>query len=790
MASDEPDTASPGDFEPTTRSAHGASASQQTIDGYRLLERVGSGGMGEVYRALQLQPIERTVALKVIKRGMDTRDVITRFEAERQALALMDHPNIAKVFAAGSTPEGRPYFVMEYVRGIPITAYADKPKLTTEQRLELLITLCEGVQHAHQKSIIHRDLKPSNVLVTIQDDKSVPKIIDFGVAKATSRKLTEKTMYTALGELIGTPEYMSPEQAEMTGEDIDTRTDVYSLGVILYELLVGALPFEPAELRRAGFEGIVRTIREQDPPRPSTKLGILAERATAVAQARRTVPEKLRGRLRGDLDWITMRALEKDRTRRYGSAAELAADIARHLRHEPVAAGPPSAMYRTRKFVRRHRVGVGFASVLVVLLAVLAVTMTVQAGRIARERDRANTQAMRANEEAESAREVTEFLVGLFDVSDPRVSLGDTIEAREILDLGAARIEAGEVERAPLLQARLLETMGRVYQNLGEYDRAGTLLEKALAMRRREQGERHADVGRALGRLGWLRGYYQSRLVEGKPFLLEALSIQSEAYGPRHVETGWALYYLGSALSWQPDPCATVYLERARKVFEDTLGAESAPVSSCWADLSSYYVILGEYDRGLECAQRAAEINEKILLPGSPVIAISRMNVGNDLLNLGRCEEARPILEGALRILLESLGPDHDHTAMLLRVLSELHRCHGDYREAREKATRAAVVFRSTLGPDHLHYHAAQYELALIALETGRLSEADSLTRAVFEAIEGAYGRESLYFASLLEWRAWSLRKIRRQVEAAALLDSAQAIRQRWRNRLQKCDGV
>ncbi len=332
MAPDEqPDP--PGDPDLATRTAHGASFSQQVVDGYRLLEQVGSGGMGEVYRAEQVAPIERTVALKVIKRGMDTREVIARFEAERQALALMDHPNIAKVFAAGSTPEGRPYFVMEYVRGVPITTYADKHKLSTQERLELFIPLCDGVQHAHQKSIIHRDLKPSNVLVTIQDDRAVPKIIDFGVAKATSRKLTEKTMYTALGELIGTPEYMSPEQAEMTGEDIDTRTDVYSLGVVLYELLVGGLPFEPAELRGRGFEGIVRTIREQDPPRPSTKLGTLGAQATAVAQARRTAPDKLRSQLRGDLDWITMRALEKDRTRRYGSAAELAADVGRHLRH-------------------------------------------------------------------------------------------------------------------------------------------------------------------------------------------------------------------------------------------------------------------------------------------------------------------------------------------------------------------------------------------------------------------------------------------------------------------------
>ncbi|UCE03181.1 MAG: serine/threonine protein kinase, partial [Candidatus Latescibacterota bacterium] len=267
--------------------AHGASPAPERIGAYRILERVGVGGMGEVYRAEQTEPLRRTVALKVIKRGMDTDEVMRRFEAERQALALMDHPSIAKVFDAGSTPGGRPYFVMEYVHGEPIHSYCDRQRLPTRERLELFIQLCEGVQHAHQKAIIHRDLKPSNVLVAIQEDRPVPKIIDFGVAKATAQKLTEKTMYTALGELIGTPEYMSPEQAEMTGTDVDTRTDVYSLGVILYELLAGALPFDSKELRRASFDAIIRMLREQEPPRPSTRVSTLGERRSGVAQARR-----------------------------------------------------------------------------------------------------------------------------------------------------------------------------------------------------------------------------------------------------------------------------------------------------------------------------------------------------------------------------------------------------------------------------------------------------------------------------------------------------------------------
>jgi serine/threonine protein kinase len=332
------------------------SKDRQQIGPYRILSEIGHGGMGVVYEAEQERPVHRRVALKLIKWGMDTKAVIARFESERQALALMNHPNIASVFDAGATEQGRPYFAMEFVRGEPITEYCDKNRLTIQERLNLFIQVCEGVQHAHQKGIIHRDIKPSNILITIQDDKPVPKIIDFGVAKATSQKLTERTVYTELGQLIGTPEYMSPEQAEMTGIDIDTRTDVYSLGVVLYELLVGAQPFDSKTLRQANFDDMRRTIREEEPPKPSTRLTRLPEPSTTAAKNRRVELRTLARAVSGDLDWITMKALEKDRTRRYGSPFELAADIGRYWRNEPVLAGPPSASYRVQKFVRRHRV--------------------------------------------------------------------------------------------------------------------------------------------------------------------------------------------------------------------------------------------------------------------------------------------------------------------------------------------------------------------------------------------------------------------------------------------------
>src|SRR6202167_4582070 len=375
----------------STGTPGGAAAGQ--IGPYRLLQLLGEGGMGEVWLAEQKTPIHRTVALKMIKAGMDTKAVVARFESERQALALMDNPNIARVFDAGSTAEGRPYFVMEYVPGLPITKYCDKHRLTIKERLELFMQVCDGVQHAHQKAIIHRDLKPSNVLVVEQDNKAVPKIIDCGLAKATAQRLTDKTFFTELGVLMGTPEYMSPEQADLSEQNIDTRTDVYSLGVILYQLMAGVLPIDVKALRAAGLQAILRTIREQDPPKLSTRIRGLGEASNVAASNRREEPRTFARHLQGELDWITMKALEKDRTRRYGSAAELGADIERHLHNEPVIAHPPSAAYRASKFVRRHRWAVAAAASAVVLLITFAAVTAVQARRIAAERDRARRQA-------------------------------------------------------------------------------------------------------------------------------------------------------------------------------------------------------------------------------------------------------------------------------------------------------------------------------------------------------------------------------------------------------------
>lgn len=467
----------------------------ERVGRYRILEKIGEGGMGVVYLAEQERPIRRRVALKIIKLGMDTREVVARFEAERQALAMMDHPNIARVLDAGATERGRPYFVMEHVPGVPITAYCDTQRLNTRERLELFMPVCRAIQHAHQKAIIHRDIKPSNVLVMVQDGKPVPKVIDFGVAKAINQRLTEKTLFTAQGRLIGTPVYMSPEQAEMTGLQVDTTTDVYSLGVMLYELLVGVPPFDPQALLKAGLEAVYRIIREEEPPRPSTRISTLGDGAATVALSRRTEPARLERQIRGELDWIIMRAMEKDRTRRYASVSELAADVERHLFGEPVAAGPPTAGYRLRKFVRRNRTWVGIAAAGILVLIAFAASMTVEANRIARERDRARLQAERARLESEALQSV------LLEKPDPATYLS---RMREALALHRSSLAGDDTELALYLvnQLWILSYLDEERGDPGFVQARRELQPEAFATIHRAVAERDSSL---LGTIGLMK---------------------------------------------------------------------------------------------------------------------------------------------------------------------------------------------------------------------------------------------------------------------------------------------
>jgi hypothetical protein len=434
------------------------------IGRYKLLEEIGQGGFGVVYMAEQVEPVRRKVALKIIKAGMDTREVIARFEAERQALALMDHPNIARVLDAGATETGRPYFVMELVRGIPITEYCDKENLSNAERLRLFMKVCHAVQHAHQKGIIHRDLKPSNVLVAVHDGEAVPKVIDFGVAKAVGAKLTEKTLFTGFHDMIGTPAYMSPEQAELSGLDIDTRSDIYSLGVLLYELLTGAPPFDLDTIRRAALDEVRRMIREDEPPKPSTRIQSLGEKLPDVARRRQVDPAALARLLRGDLDWIVMKALEKDRRRRYDTPDALANDVRRHLSNEPVAAAAPSTAYTLRKFVRRHRAGIAFSAALVVLLMAGTAVSTWQAVRATRaERAQASLRL-----EAEAREKISRAVL--------TAQTGDPEGAEQLLQSIPPLLARLEPDDAAAIQSAL----GRWRGSRGEWTAAIASYRKAI----------------------------------------------------------------------------------------------------------------------------------------------------------------------------------------------------------------------------------------------------------------------------------------------------------------------
>jgi formylglycine-generating enzyme required for sulfatase activity/serine/threonine protein kinase len=452
---------------------------------YRILEEIGEGGMGTVFLAEQTEPIRRRVALKIIKLGMDTKSVIARFEAERQALAMMEHPNVARILDAGTTPEGRPYFVMEHVQGERITDYCDRHRLTMEARLGLFMDVCHAVQHAHQKAIIHRDIKPSNILVTVKDGKPIPKVIDFGVAKATEQKLTESTVYTEQGQLIGTPEYMSPEQAEMTALNIDTRTDIYSLGVLLYELLVGTLPFDSVSLRGAGYAEIQRIIREVEPPRPSTRLSALNEKDSDTAARRRASDlSTLVRHLRGDLDWVIMKALEKDRTRRYETANGMAMDIHRYLKNEAVIARPPSTSYRVRKFVRKNR-GLVIGTVIVVFALSVGLVATALQWQRAEDNEQEARLAAQGEREA-AARERDARVLADANAQEANLAKEEVLRLADLKRLADARAAADDLwpahpENIEAMKTWLHEEAGPLRDNLPKHRATlATLRDQAL----------------------------------------------------------------------------------------------------------------------------------------------------------------------------------------------------------------------------------------------------------------------------------------------------------------------
>jgi serine/threonine protein kinase len=516
-----------GSTVPTSESRPIAEGPGARIGPFKLLERIGEGGMGVVFMAEQDTPVRRTVALKIIKPGMDSSHVIARFEAERQALALMDHPNIARVFDAGTTETGRPYFVMELVKGAAITDYCDRNALSPRERLELFVPVCQAIQHAHQKGIIHRDIKPTNVLVTLYDGKPVPKMIDFGVAKAIDQSLTEMTLFTQFGQVVGTLEYMSPEQAGIGELDIDTRSDVYSLGVLLYELLTGSTPLEKTKLRQAAYAEIIRQIREEEPPKPSTRLSESRATLLSISAQRQTEPARLARLVRGELDWIVMKALEKDRNRRYETASGLARDVECHLAGDPVEAGRPSSLYRLRKLVRRQRARLLTVGSFAGLMVAVAAFGTVMAVEIARQRMIAELHARRAIEAehlarltAEKSRQATaeagavrDFVQNSLIPGPPGAASENDLRHPKVLS--ALDTAGSEIEKSfaghPAQEASLRMTMGVACSNLGEPSKAVIQFERAFALRSQALGREHPDslasmedLARALNAVGAL----------------------------------------------------------------------------------------------------------------------------------------------------------------------------------------------------------------------------------------------------------------------------------------------
>jgi serine/threonine protein kinase/tetratricopeptide (TPR) repeat protein len=663
-----------------------------TIGPYKLLQQIGEGGFGVVYMAEQETPVRRRVALKIIKLGMDTRQVIGRFEAERQALAMMDHPNIAKVLDAGATSTGRPYFVMELVKGEPITEYCDKHNLSVESRLELFQQTCHAVQHAHQKGIIHRDIKPSNVMITLHDGRPVPKVIDFGIAKATNARLTEKTVFTEYRQFIGTPEYMSPEQAEMSGLDIDTRSDVYSLGVLLYELLTGTTPFSPEQLRSAAYGEIQRIIREESPVKPSTRLSTL-EALPSVAARRHTDPKRLSLLIRGDLDWIVMKALEKDRTHRYETANGFALDVQRYLDDEPVSAGPPGAVYRLRKLVRRHRFAVGTGMfVAATLLVATGVSLSFAIGE-ARQRQLASERAEEAARERDIAQATNEFLnEDLLSAVQPSVEAGRgrDVTMREVLDAAASRIAeasrpGGTFADKPLVEASIRSTLGETYRLLGEYDRARYHLERAREIRGRQIGDGHPDTLSSMNRLA-------------------VVHMQMSRY----------------------DEAARLH-EQTLDLRQGTLGAEHPDTLASMNNLANVYTAQGRFDESEPLKRRTLEMRTRTQGEDHPETLISMNNLAVEYMDQGRYAEAQPILEAALKIQKRVLGEGHPNTLRTMDNLANVYGAVGHYEEEKRLHERAVARRKSVLGVEHPDTLRSMQGLADSYRTEGSVSKAERL---------------------------------------------------------------
>ena len=718
------------------------------IGPYRLVGILGEGGMGIVYQADQTAPIRRRVALKVIKPGMDSARVVARFDAERQALALLDHPNIAQVYSAGTTENGRPYFVMEYVRGLPITDYCDHHKLRIEDRLRLFQQVCLAVHHAHQKGIIHRDIKPSNTLVSTENDQPMPKVIDFGVAKAISQPLTERTVFTEDSQLLGTPEYMSPEQAEMANEDIDTRSDIYSLGVLLYELITGVLPFDTATLREGGIDHVRRVIRETEPKTPSTRLTKLGEQARKVAESRRTEVALLTKRLRNELEWIPLKAMHKERCERYRSASELADDIDNYLGGEPLIAGPLGTSYRLKKYVQRNRMLVSSVGTIALILVAGVVVSAYFAIGQARARVEAEHAATRAQA-------IADFLTD--DVLSSAAEIkGREATVRDVLD-AASNSLANRLADEPLVEARICTTLASTYWRVGDYAKAAQHQQRLYEIYLEQFGKGHETTTGVMNMLAvccFFAGRYDEAVPLYEQAVEEARREKSIRLSPfrcnlaatyagqgRYDEAEELLRTTLLSGEWDqdfwPEPermaqyghhLGDIYRELGR--YEDAerwyrVALQSEPVRTprvncsvrTLSGLGRLYMTLGDYAKAEEQLTRGIEVgNRELPGKGHPWTLRNVNALGVLRTKQKRCEEAETLLDEALTGQQVKLGPDHPDTLMTIHDFGVLRREQNACDEAEKLLTQALNGRQTKFGPDHPACFESMHELALLYL--------------------------------------------------------------------------
>ncbi|HEX8816022.1 MAG TPA: serine/threonine-protein kinase [Terriglobales bacterium] len=749
----------------------GLEAGQLISDRFHLIRMLGQGGMGQVWLADQLEPVKRQVALKVVSFAGYDQAALQRFMLERQALAIMDHPCIAKVFDAGCTAQGQPYFVMEYVPGLPITTYCDQHKLSTAARLELFISVCEGVQHAHQKAIIHRDLKPSNILVVEVDGKPSPRVIDFGIAKLLGDPAAAaQHTGTIFGGIIGTPGYMSPEQTDPNSRDIDTRADVYSLGVVLYELLTSTLPLDLNQWRDKPFDEALRHLREDDPPRPSTRITTRREAITELAANHATNPQKLVSILRGDLDSIAMKALEKDRAARYQTPSALADDIRRFLSHQPVVARSATFTYRMGKYIRRHRSAVAAASVLVLLLVGFAILQALQLRRTTRERDRAGR--------------IVNFMVNMFKVSDPNEARGNSVTAREVLDKASADISTG-LSHDPELQSDLMYAMANTYKNLGLFSRSHQLAQGAFDIRHRTLGDKNPKTLESMNQLGWdldregklpeaeaiirqASGIEQQTLKPDDPITLETrdtlaviledlgkysdeekltretLAIKKARFGPDDLQTIRTALSLANSLTGQNRYADAEAMYRDLLATEQRVfGADAPRTLSTMHNLANSLQGQGRYPEAEAIYRQAIAIEERVLGPDHPDTADTMTTLANALgYGEGRTAEAEALYRKAYAIEERTLGPDVPVTLRAKEGLANILSTEGHYPEAEQMQRSILAVRLRALGPDHTDTLLSQYNLASALWRENKLAAADQLLRQTLDAQTRTLGAE------------------------------------------------